>query len=50
MRQLAHSPLRPYVTAVEFPMVIVRPYVVEQLVYQVSSLTCLLALHSPLIG
>ena len=50
MRQLALSSLRPYVTAVEFPMVIVKPSVVEQLVYQVSSLACLLVLHSPLIG
>ena len=31
-------------------MVIMKPYVVEQVVCQVSSLTCLLVLHSPLIG
>ena len=28
----------------------VKPYVVEQLVCQASLLTCLLVLHSPLIG
>ena len=50
MRQLALSPSRPYVAAVESLMVIVKPYVVEQLVCQVSLLTFLLVLHSPLIG
>ena len=35
---IALSPSRPYVTAVEYPRVIVRPYAVVQLVCQVNLL------------